>query len=92
MAEIKAPTSLSVTVMLPDEVNGEFDLDSPDFNELDKENSETIEYELTEHKDDLREPYLDICTDCGKKIGLHNDGGNGFCIDCAPKHRKKSIG
>lgn len=86
MAEIKVPISLSVTVMLPDEVNGEFDLDSPDFNELDKENSETIEYELTEHKDDLREPYFDMCPDCGKKIGLHNDGGNGFCVDCAPKH------
>jgi hypothetical protein len=86
LAEIKAPISLSVTVMLPDEVNGELDLDPPDFNELDKGSLETIKYELTEQEDDLREPYFDICPDCGKKIGLHNDGGNGFCVDCAPNH------
>lgn len=26
------------------------------------------------------------CPDCGKKINIDNDGGNGFCIDCASKH------
>ena len=86
MTEIKIPISLSITVMLPDEDAGEFELDSPDFDELDKENCETIEYELTERNDDYHDPYFDICPDCGKQIGLHNDGGNGFCVDCAPKH------
>ncbi len=26
------------------------------------------------------------CPDCGIDIHLQNDGGNGFCIDCAPNH------
>lgn len=30
-------------------------------------------------------PYT-ICPDCGVKITSQNDGGNGFCIDCAEKH------
>lgn len=28
----------------------------------------------------------DICPDCGRKINLANDGGNGFCVHCALKH------
>lgn len=31
------------------------------------------------------EPY-NTCPDCGKLFGLDEDGGNGFCIDCAWKH------
>ena len=27
-----------------------------------------------------------ICPDCGRRYGFANDGGNGFCIDCAWKH------
>ena len=26
------------------------------------------------------------CPDCGADISIENDGGNGFCINCAPKH------
>lgn len=26
------------------------------------------------------------CPDCGCPIGYENDGGNGFCIHCAPNH------
>lgn len=26
------------------------------------------------------------CPDCGEKICFENDGGNGFCINCAPNH------
>lgn len=41
--------------------------------------------------DDYIEEYNDnvgdlICPDCGKYYNLTNDGGNGFCIDCAHKH------
>lgn len=34
---------------------------------------------------DYSQPYS-ICPDCGKEISHLNDGGNGFCIDCAPEH------
>lgn len=30
-------------------------------------------------------PYT-TCPDCGRPISFENDGGNGFCIDCAPEH------
>lgn len=26
------------------------------------------------------------CPDCGRKINFENDGGNGFCVHCAPNH------
>mgnify|MGYP006916288650 CR=1 FL=1 len=28
----------------------------------------------------------DTCPECGCPIGIDNDGGNGFCINCAPNH------
>lgn len=31
-------------------------------------------------------PSWTTCPDCGKPIYLWNDGGNGFCIDCASNH------
>ena len=34
----------------------------------------------------IYDPYFDICPDCGEKIALFNDGGNGFCTNCAHKH------
>lgn len=27
-----------------------------------------------------------ICPDCGRPLTIENDGGNGFCIHCAPNH------
>lgn len=27
-----------------------------------------------------------FCPDCGKPISNENDGGNGFCVNCAPDH------
>jgi len=29
---------------------------------------------------------LGYCPDCGSPLDSENDGGNGFCIDCAPRH------
>lgn len=29
---------------------------------------------------------ITFCPDCGKPITNYNNGGNGFCIDCAPSH------
>ncbi|MDR2514929.1 MAG: PIN domain-containing protein [Christensenellaceae bacterium] len=86
VAEIEIPMDLSVTVILPAKNGDEFELDVPEFNDLNKASSETIEFELTENKEDFHDPYFGLCPDCGKKIGLHNDGGNGFCTDCAPRH------
>lgn len=34
----------------------------------------------------IREHALTICPDCGTPIGISNDGGNGFCINCGPNH------
>lgn len=34
----------------------------------------------------MREYADTICPDCGRPIGIGNDGGNGFCINCAGRH------
>lgn len=86
ITEIDVPINLSVSVIFPNDRNDMFEFDSPDFDELDARTIVTIDYELTECKEDLRGPYFDICPGCGQKIGLHNDGGNGFCTNCAPEH------
>ena len=61
------------------------DFENPNFDAIDWADVEWTVLEMKEHraKDD---PYYDICSDCWKPIGIHNDGGNGFCIDCAPNH------
>jgi len=33
-----------------------------------------------------RSDQYNMCPDCGKYFGIQDDGGNGFCIDCAWKH------
>ena len=30
--------------------------------------------------------YYNMCPDCGNLFGFDEDGGNGFCVDCAWKH------
>ena len=37
------------------------------------------------HDYDEYEVYT-TCPDCGEEISYKNDGGNGFCTDCAPEH------
>ena len=83
---IEIPVSLSTSVFLPHEDEVGFDLDAPDYDALEMDKVLTIDYELEERVDDIRWPDYDVCPDCGQKIGLHNDGGNGFCINCAPNH------
>ena len=47
---------------------------------------ETIEEWISfEPEYDRRDQY-NMCPDCGKFFGKKDDGGNGFCIDCAWKH------
>ncbi|WP_454862267.1 PIN-like domain-containing protein [Peribacillus frigoritolerans] len=35
--------------------------------------------------EDVPDAY-DMCPDCSRKINMENDGGNGFCLNCAPNH------
>lgn len=63
--------------------------DGPDSITLDEDNCVDIEVESSDPFDDSdgeREYALDMCPDCGTPIGLANDGGNGFCQNCAPRH------
>lgn len=39
-----------------------------------------------EIEDDGYDDIFDTCPDCGCGISLSNDGGNGFCVDCAWNH------
>ena len=53
------------------------------------ENAEIIDGDLeeTEHNDRMEEPgELGFCPDCGTPLDVENEGGNGFCINCAWKH------
>ena len=36
-------------------------------------------------RDEDREYAFDLCPRCGSPIGLGNDGGDGFCRNCADK-------
>ena len=49
-------------------------------------NSFDTDGEFEESEDDGYDDIFDICPDCGCGISLRNDGGNGFCIDCAWNH------
>lgn len=50
-------------------------------------NLKETEYQpLFENEDEYLEGAYDTCPDCGHKINFENDGGNGFCINCAPNH------
>lgn len=44
------------------------------------------DWEPKEIEDDGYDDVFDTCPDCGCDISLRNDGGNGFCIDCAWNH------
>ena len=47
--------------------------------------SQTIDDNWEEEEWEGEKPYT-ICPACGKLISHQNDGGNGFCIDCAWEH------
>ena len=81
--ELEVSFSGSVTVITPQE--GAMELNSSSFDEITIEDVEITDYQLTpyRHNDD---PYFAECPDCGQPIGIHNDGGNGFCAECALRH------
>ena len=80
---MKVPFTGSVTVLIPND--GEMVLNSSDFDEVTLGDVEIVDYKLTPYRND-DDPYFAICPDCGKPIGIYNDGGNGFCVDCAARH------
>ena len=69
------------------ERKAEIFIDFEDDNSFEK--AEIIDGDLdeTEHHDRMEEPgELGYCPDCGTPLEIENDGGNGFCINCARKH------
>ena len=51
-------------------------------------NLKETEYQplFEEDEDEDLEGAYTTCPDCGHKINFENDGGNGFCVNCAPNH------
>lgn len=82
-ADIEFPFAGAVTVMLFED--GTMDFEKPAFEEIDIHDVEIIYSELKPYRED-DEPYFTTCPGCGKPIGIHNDGGNSFCTECAPHH------
>lgn len=83
IVEVDLPIHLSLTIYFSDK---DSDIGDIEFNKIVEHDIDIIDYKLKENIDYMCEPYFDICPDCGNKIGLSNDGGNGFCINCAPNH------
>lgn len=53
----------------------------------DDDQIEVLRSSLDETADEEYVPgAYNTCPDCGRKINFENDGGNGFCIHCAPNH------
>lgn len=49
--------------------------------------SERLDSLYEEEPDEwIGEKFYSTCPDCGCEIGHQNDGGNGFCLSCAPNH------
>lgn len=86
--KFKVPFQMFIDVFI-NEDNENIEIDSI---YIDNENHEidVIEFFENEHyeedNDDENEYFYDMCPDCGCKINLENDGGNGFCSECALKH------
>ncbi len=58
--------------LLPRRVNGE----TYDFEELAEEHIPNYS----------KQYYYNTCPDCGRPFGYEEDGGNGFCVECAKNH------
>lgn len=81
--KLKVSFTGSVTVLIPKD--GEMELNSTSFDEVTIEDVEIVDYKLTPYRNE-DDPYFDVCPDCGQPIGIHNDGGNGFCTNCSEYH------
>lgn len=86
IVEIEVPISMSTNILFSSVLEDKPTLDAPDFSEIDKDAIVLVQSEFAERSNEIHHPYYDICPDCGEKIGIHNDGGNGFCTNCASNH------
>lgn len=80
------------TIKVQVERETEMFIDFEDDNSFEKAEIIDGDLEETEHydrmEDDImKEPgELGYCPDCGAPLDVGNDGGNGFCINCAEEH------
>ena len=82
--EVQVPFEGTVTVLVADEEE-EMDFKDHKIDDIEWDDIEMTVLEMKEHRQD-DDPYYCTCPDCGQPIGIHNDGGNGFCVNCAPNH------
>ena len=82
-----------ITVQVEREV--EMFIDFEDDNSFEKAEIIDGDLEETEHNDRFEDSFEDsfehpgelgYCPDCGTPLNIENDGGNGFCINCAEDH------
>ncbi|ABS39914.1 PIN-like domain-containing protein [Clostridium botulinum] len=83
--EIKSSSSFEVIYTIdytqsPLESYSIYDYDIEQFNIT------KINFDQYDFDEDLTESGEYTCPDCGRKYDIEEDGGNGFCIDCAGDH------
>lgn len=75
------------TIIVQVEREAEMFIDFEDDNSFEKAEIIDGDLEETEHNDRFEDPgELGYCPDCGTPLCTENDGGNGFCINCAGNH------
>lgn len=82
-------TTIPVTINIffqNDKGNDIFDIDNM---EVDISDIELNQFTLTERsrvRTNARLSVINPCPDCGCEMTFETEGGNGFCVDCAPNH------
>lgn len=79
----EVPVDIELTVFLED--NEIADIDPIQYDDVNFSSIHLVSIEYTEN-DPYKKYYYSTCPDCGTSIGIENDGGNGFCVNCAPNH------
>lgn len=83
MGEVTIRVIRTVDMLLDFEDSSEFD--SAEIISSDFEESYYRSCYKDEDEYDVPDAY-GTCPECTRKINLENDGGNGFCVHCAPNH------
>ncbi|MEH6853177.1 PIN-like domain-containing protein [Priestia megaterium] len=82
MGQITISVVRTVDMLMDFEDSSDFDsseIVSGDFEETSYESC------FVDEDDDVPDAYT-TCPDCTREINTENDGGNGFCVECAPNH------
>lgn len=75
------------TIKVQVEREAEMFIDFEDDNSFEKAEIIDGDLEETEHYDRMEDQgEFGYCPDCGAPLDVENDGGNGFCINCAGEH------